>query len=280
MDKLIISVGINGGELTRDDTPYLPLTPEEIVESVVAAHAAGAATAHIHVRDAEGRPSNDLGIHADVIAGVRERCDVVLNLSTDVRRPGGDATLALRPEIASFPGGSTNYKDSILEAQLPNLRVLASRMREAGAKPELEIFHEGMIGQCLKLAADGLLDEPLFFQFLLGLDGGAPPDPRTLLRMVDSIPPEAVWCVCGIGTRAGVDMAMMGILLGGHVRVGIEDHIEYLPGELARTNAQLVERVVRLAGEYGREVATPDEARQILGLARVAPVADDERTHV
>jgi 3-keto-5-aminohexanoate cleavage enzyme len=279
MDKLIISVGINGGELTRDDTPYLALTPEEIVESVVAAHAAGAATAHIHVRDAEGRPSNDLGIHAEVMAGVRERCDVVLNLSTDVRRPGGDATLALRPEIASFPGGSTNYKDSILEAQLPNLRSLAARMREAGAKPELEIFHEGMIGQCLKLADEGLLDEPLFFQFLLGLDGGAPPDPRTLLRMVDSIPADALWCVCGIGTRAGVDMAMMGILLGGHVRVGIEDHIEYLPGELARDNAQLVARVVRLAAEYGREVATSDDARRMLGLEQGTPVADDERTH-
>lgn len=278
MEKLIISVGINGGELTRADTPHLPVTPEEIVDAVVGAHRAGAAAAHIHVRDAEGRPSNDLGIHAEVIDGIRARCDIVLNLSTDVRRPGGDATLALRPEIASFPGGSTNYKDSILEAQLPSLRRLAAAMREHGSKPELEIFHEGMIGQCLKLAAEGLLDGPLFFQFLLGLDGGAPPDPRTLLRLVDSIPPEAIWCVCGIGTRAGVDMAMMGILLGGHVRVGIEDHVEYLPGQLARDNAQLVERVVRLAAEYGREVATPDEARAILGLRRSSGAVAPERT--
>jgi 3-keto-5-aminohexanoate cleavage enzyme len=137
-----------------------------------------------------------------------------------------------------------------------------------------------MIGQCLKLADEGLLDEPLFFQFLLGLDGGAPPDPRTLLRLVDSIPPGAVWCACGIGTRAGLDKAMLGILLGGHVRVGIEDHIEYLPGELARDNAQLVERVVRLAAEYGREVATPDDARRILGIRRAATLSDEERTLV
>ena len=266
VDELIISVGINGGELTRDDTPYLPITTEEIIDAVVEVHAAGAATAHIHVRDGNGAPSNHLGLYAEVVDGVRERCDIVINLTTDVRRAGGDATLELRPEVASFPGGSTNYKDSILEAQLPKLRELAVSMRERGVKPELEIFHEGMIGQCLKLADEGLLDGPLFFQFLLGLDGGAPPDPRTLLRLVDSIPAEANWCVCGIGTRAGIDMAMMGILLGGHVRVGIEDHPEYLPGRLAQSNAELVARVTRLAAEYGRPVATPGDARRLLGL--------------
>lgn len=270
MEKLIISAGINGGELSRSDTPYLPTTTEQIVEAVVGVHQAGAATAHVHVRDAQGRPSNDLRLYAEVVDGVRERCDIVLNLTTDVRREGGDATLRLRPEIASFPGGSTNYKDSILEAKLPKLRELAANMREYGSKPELEIFHEGMIGQCLKLAEEGLLDAPLFFQFLLGLDGGAPPDPRTLLRLVDSLPPDAIWCVCGIGTPAGVDMAMMGILLGGHVRVGIEDHIEYLPGQFAHSNAQLVERVARLAAEYGRSVATPNDARLILNLRAVS----------
>jgi 3-keto-5-aminohexanoate cleavage enzyme len=266
MERLIISAGISGGELSRADTPYLPITPQEIVDSVVGAHRAGAAIAHVHVRDAQGQPSNELSLYEEVVEGVRERCDIVLNLTTDVRRDGGDAALKLRPEIASFPGGSTNYNDSILEAQLPKLRHLAATMLECGAKPEIEIFHEGMIGQCLKLAGEGLLQGPLYFQFLLGLDGGAPPDPRTLLRLVDSLPPEAIWGVCGIGTRAGVDMAMMGILLGGHVRIGIEDHIEYLPGHLARSNAQLVERVSRLTAEYGRQVATPDDARRILKL--------------
>jgi 3-keto-5-aminohexanoate cleavage enzyme len=149
---------------------------------------------------------------------------------------------------------------------MPQMRELAERTRELSVKPELEIFHEGMIHQCLQLAAEGLLERPLYFQFLLGLEGGAPPDARTLIRMVDSLPADAVWGVAGIGTRAGIDMVLLGMLLGGHVRVGIEDHIEYLPGRLARSNAELVERVARLAGEYGREVAIPDEARTILGI--------------
>jgi 3-keto-5-aminohexanoate cleavage enzyme len=264
--KLVISVGVNGGELSRRDTPHVPITVDEIVESVVEAHAAGAAVAHVHVRDERGRPSNDLARYSEVVAEVRRRCDIILNLTTDVRRRGGDATLDLKPELASFPGGSVNYKTSILEARLPKLRDLAVRMGELRVKPELEIFHEGMIGQCMRLADEGLLKRPLYFQFLLGLDGGAPPDPRTLIRLVDSIPTGANWGVVGIGTRAGIDMVLMGLVLGGHVRVGIEDHHEYLPGLLARSNGELVERVVRLAGEYGRDVATPAEARRILGI--------------
>ncbi len=268
MKKLIISVGINGGELTRRDTPHLPLTTDEIVESVVGAHSAGAAVAHIHVRDARGRPSNDLDRYSAVVAATRARCDIILNLTTDVRRRGGDATLGLRPELASFPGGSVNYKSSLLEARLPKLRELAGKMLELNVKPELEIFHEGMIGQCLRLADEGLFVRPLYFQFLLGLDGGAPPDARTLLRLVDSLPAGALWGVVGIGTRAGLDMALVGMVLGGHVRVGIEDHHEYLPGRLATSNAELVARVARLADEYGRDVATPDEARELLGISQ------------
>ncbi|HET6691671.1 MAG TPA: 3-keto-5-aminohexanoate cleavage protein [Miltoncostaeaceae bacterium] len=279
MDKLIISVGINGGELSRADTPYLPLTTDEIIESVVGVHAAGGAVAHVHVRDARGRPSQDLGLYRAVVDGVRERCDIILNLTTDIRRRGGDATLGLAPELASFPGGSVNYGDSILEARLPKMRELAERTREFSVKPELEIFHEGMIQQCLQLAEEGLLDDPLYFQFLLGLDGGAPPDARSLIRLVDSLPSGSLWGVAGIGTRAGIDMVMLGMLLGGHVRVGIEDHPEYLPGRLATSNAELVDRVARLAGEYGREIATPDEARAMLGIETdPAPAAPPRRT--
>ena len=277
MDKLIISVGVNGGELSRADTPYLPLTTGEIIESVVGVHQAGGAAAHVHVRDAKGRPSQDLELYRAVVDGVRERCDIILNLTTDIRRRGGDATLSLGPEIASFPGGSVNYKDSLLEARLPKMRELAKRTREFSVKPELEIFHEGMIHQCLTLADEGLLDGPLYFQFLLGLDGGAPPDARSLIRMVDSLPPGAVWGVAGIGTRAGIDMVMLGMLLGGHVRVGIEDHTEYLPGRLATSNAELVERVARLAAEYGREVASPDEARALLGIGSGARGTSNSR---
>jgi 3-keto-5-aminohexanoate cleavage enzyme len=273
MDAVIISVGINGGELTLDDTPHLPVSPDEIIESVVGAWNAGAAVAHIHVRDDEGKPTQDLERYRYVVDGIRQRCDVIINLTTDARREGYE-TLELEPELASFPGGSVNYGEGILEARLPVLRKLAERMAAGGTRAELEIFHEGMIGQCLALAAEGLLPEPLYFQFLLGLSGGAPADPRTLLRMVDALPTGSRWGVVGLGHPAGIRMVMMGLVLGGHVRVGIEDHIEYRTGELATSNAQLVGRVARLCQEYGRPIATPDEAREILQLNRAPATAE------
>jgi 3-keto-5-aminohexanoate cleavage enzyme len=272
MEPLIVSVGINGGELSREDTPYLPLTPAEIADSIIGAHAAGASIAHVHVRDEQGRPSDDPALFRGVTERVRERCDIILNLSTDVRHDGF-ASLDVGPEIASFPGGTVNYGDGVLMATMPVLRTLARRMRDAGTRPELEIWHEGMIEQCQQLAAEGLLDEPRFYQFILGMAWGAPADPRTLLRMVDSIPRGAVWCVCGVGHSA-VPMALHAIPLGGHVRVGIEDSIEYLPGQLAESNAQLVERIRRIAEEAGRPLASPAQARGILGLRAREAVAE------
>jgi len=265
MQKLIISVGINGGELSRAESPHLPISPEEIARSVNDAHDAGASVAHVHVRDKQGLPAHDLDLYRQVIERVRAHCDIIINLTTDVRREGGFATLDLRPEIASFPGGTVNYGDGVLMATMPTLRALAVAMREAGTKPELEIFHDGMVGQCRALIAEGLLDEPCFFQFILGMRHGSDADARTLIRLVDSIPTGSPWCVCGIGD-ASVSMATLGIMLGGHVRVGLEDQTDYLPGEPATSNAQLVARIVRLAAEFGRDVASPAEARDILRL--------------
>jgi 3-keto-5-aminohexanoate cleavage enzyme len=267
MDPLVISVGINGGEHSKDDSPYVPITPEEIVASVCGAAEAGAAVTHIHVRDEEGRPSGDLKQLQTIIDGIRESSDVIINVSTDVRHEAFDV-LDMAPELASFPGGSVNYEEGILEATMPVLRKLAKRMAEVGTKAELEIFHDGMIDPCLELAREGLLPQPLYFQFALGLKGGAPANPRTLVCLVDSLPPGTTWGVMGVGTRAGISMAMMGMVLGGHVRVGIEDQLEYLPGRLAVSNAELVERVVRLAGECGREIATPTQARELLKIGQ------------
>lgn len=272
MQKLIISAGINGGELSRAQSPHLPITPEEIIESTYGAYEAGASIAHVHVRDAQGLPAHDLDLYRRVVEGVQARCDIIVNLTTDARREGGFATLDLKPELASFPGGTINYGDGVLTATMPTLRSLAAAMREAGSKPELEIFHDGMIGQCLTLIDEGLLDEPCFFQFFLGMQHGSDADPRTLIHHVDSIPTGSPWCVCGIGD-ASVPMAALGIMLGGHVRVGLEDQTDYLPGERATSNAQLVARVARLAAEFGREVATPAEARELLGIPRVEGAA-------
>jgi len=265
VDKLIISVAVTGGSYGRDDSPYLPISSSEIADSAVDAFNAGAAIAHIHVRDEEGKPCHDLERYGYVVDSIRARCDMIMNLTTDLRLKGGLSSLKLAPEIASFPCGSANLGEVALCAPPAILRDLAKQMQAVGTKPELEIFHDGMIGQAIQFDDQGLLEQPLFFQFLLGISGGSPADPHTLLRLVDSLPAGAKWTVSGAGL-AGTPMATLGIMLGGHVTVGLEGQLFYAPGELATSNAQLVERIVRLAGELGREVATAGEARSILGL--------------
>lgn len=262
-------MAITGGEHGREATPHLPVTPREIADSALEAHRAGAAIAHIHVRDEDGAPSQDPALFREVIRHVEARSDLILNLTTG---GGGSPTeeerlrpLELEPELASFDAGSMNFGDYVFESSPSFLRRLAVAMQKSGTRPELEIFDQGMIEACLRLHSEGLLDDPLYFQFVLGVPGGAPADARTLCHLVGSIPRDAPWSVTGIGRHA-VDMAMFGIALGGHVRVGLEDSIYYRRGELAESNAQLVERVVRLANEASRPIATPADARQLLGL--------------
>lgn len=264
-ERLIVTAAINGGNWTTSDTPHIPLTPEQIATAAIEAAEAGAAIAHVHVREENGAPSSDVALYRRVSELIRPRSDIILNFSTDLRLPTGSECLQLGPELASLPMGSVNLGDATIAAPVPVIRDVAVEMRAAGVRPELEVFHEGMIGTARQLVADGLIDEPVVCQFCLGFDGGAPADPHNLARMIDAIPPTWIWGVVGEGVN-GVTMAALGIALGGHVRVGIEDHLFYLPGELALSNAQLVERVIRLASEFGRPVATPAQARAILGL--------------
>jgi 3-keto-5-aminohexanoate cleavage enzyme len=267
---LVISAAICGGEHGRDATPHLPITPAEIVESILGAHAAGAAIAHVHVWDEQGRPTQALDRYRDVCARVADAgCDVVLNLTTG---PGGEPTeaermlpLDLHPELASFDAGSLNFGEGVFRNDLPFLRRLARRMREAGTRPELEVFDLGMIATCLRLRDEGLLDEPLHVQFVLGVPGGAPASARTLVHLVDELPAGSTWSATGIG-RASVPVAMHAIAMGGHVRVGLEDSIRYDASRLATSNAELVERVAALARIAGREIATPAQARELLRL--------------
>jgi 3-keto-5-aminohexanoate cleavage enzyme len=270
VDPIIISVAVTGGEHGRDVTPHLPVTPEEIAAAAYEAHQEGAAVVHVHVRDDDARPVQDLERYDYVISSLRERCDMIVNLTTD---PGADLSddermlsVDLEPELASFDAGPMAWGTRIMNGSLPFLRQLAHRMREASTKPELEIFHDGMIGTCMTLAEEGLFDDPLYFQFVLGVpNGGAPATVAELSHLVSMLPAGSIWSVTGIG-RYGVTMAMAAIALGGHVRVGLEDQIYYSRGVLAESNAQLVRRVARLAEEFGRPVATPADARRILGL--------------
>ena len=270
MEPLIITAAVVGAELNRDDTAYLPLTPGEIAEEACAAHFAGATMIHLHARAADGSPTQDAQVYAQIIQEVRARCpDVIVQVST-----GGAVgmsaeerlqPISLHPDMASLTTGTVNFSEDIFVNDLPMVRHFAQAMRLQSVTPEIEIFDTGMIPAALRLVKEGLLTEPLHFDLVLGVPGGAAGTPKNLLHLVESLPVGSTWTVAGIGA-AQLPLAVMAIILGGHVRVGLEDNIYYKRGVLSEGNAPLVSRVVRLADELGRPVATPAEARRILRL--------------
>jgi 3-keto-5-aminohexanoate cleavage enzyme len=272
LDKLIISAALTGSRTSRAQTPYVPITEEEIAQQAVECWRAGAAIVHIHVRDQQGRVSCDAWRYQKVTDLVRAAgSDVIMNWSTG----GGagivtddDRTAPVRnaPEVASFDCGSTNFGDGVFINSPAFLDNLAREMNEHLVTPEIEIFDSGMVENARQLIADGLLQPPYWFQFVLGLRGGAPATARELTHLVDSLPPDSRWSVCAIG-RNQLPMNVMAIAMGGHARTGLEDNIYYGYRQLAISNAQLVERIARLAEELGRPIARPDEAREIIGVA-------------
>jgi len=279
VDKLIITAGLSGSRISKEQTPHIPITPDEIVTSGIEAWRAGAAILHVHVRDPEtGLGTQDPAVFESVVSRLRGETDAILCLTTS-GIPGRNlpieqriAPLSLRPELASFDAGSVNTEAGVFLNPPEFLEALAARALELGVKPELECFDAGMVATCARYAEGGLLRGPLHFQFVLGTRYGMPADERSLLYLTGLIPADATWSVIGIG-RAQLPMALLAIVMGGHARVGLEDNIYYNRGVLARSNAQLVERVVRLAGELEREVATPAEARALLGLAGMEPIS-------
>ncbi len=274
MEKLIITAAITGSRISREKSPFIPLTPEEIVEEAVRSHGAGAAMVHIHVRDPETRlGTQNLELFRRVTRAIEERCDVIQCLTTS-GIPGRNlpeeermAPLELNPEIASFDAGSMNFGPLLYICSPQWLERLAGEMLERGVVPELEIFDTGMMGSCLGLIEKGLIRKPYVFQFVLGIPTGAPAAAPILSLLVESLPEGSLWFAAGIG-RAQLPMALSAMTKGGHVRVGLEDNLYYSRGVLAKSNAEHVARVVRLAGELGREVASPDEARALLGIRK------------
>jgi 3-keto-5-aminohexanoate cleavage enzyme len=270
-DPLIISCALTGTLATIDDNPHLPYDPEAIGRAAVEAWREGAAIVHIHARSDDGTPAWQPGYFQRAIDVIRsQNCDVVVNLTTSYGGTADDdwgrrfAALDAGPDLASFDCGTMNFGDMVFRNTPQFLAELAQRMRSAGVKPELEIFDSGQIGNALRLAADGLLTAPLFFQFVLGVAGGAPASIRDLLHLVQAVPEGSVWSVCAIG-RAQLPMNAHAIAMGGHARTGLEDNLWYRRGVPA-TNAMLVERVRRLSELMERPVATPDEARRLLAL--------------
>jgi 3-keto-5-aminohexanoate cleavage enzyme len=273
MDKMIITVGVTGSRISRQLTPHIPILPQEIAQSGIEAVKAGAAILHIHVRDPQtGLGTQDHAIFKEVVDRIRSEVDCVLCLTTS-GIPGRNlpiearlTPLALKPELVSYDAGSINMGENVFLNPPDFLEALARGCLEKGVKPELEIFEVGMVYTCLKYFAKGLLRAPLHFQFVLGTPAGMPATPKSLLYLTEIIPAGSTWSVIGIGPGQ-LPLAVMGMAMGGHVRVGLEDNIYYSKGRLAKSNAELVERVVKIAREYGREIATPQEARKMLSLA-------------
>ena len=276
MDKLIITCAPVGAEVMKTDNPAVPYGPAEIAESALGAVRAGASIVHLHARTAEGTPSQEAALFRDMFGRIKAEADPILQLSTggavtattaERLAPLDDPEVVKHLEMASFTCGTVNFGDEVFMNSPEFLLALARKLKATGIKPEIEVFEPGMIANALRLARKGELAHPLHFDFVLGVPGAMPGGVRQLQFLVDSLPGLCTWCVAGVGSQQ-LPLATMAILMGGHVRVGLEDNLYYRKGELAESNAQLVARIVRLAQELGREVATPDEARAILGISR------------
>ncbi|MFD4238105.1 3-keto-5-aminohexanoate cleavage protein [Streptomyces sp. NPDC058542] len=287
---VIITCALTGAGDTVGRSPHVPVTPEQIAASAVEAAGAGAAVVHIHVREPEtGAPSRDPRLYREVVERIRETgTDVVINLTAGMggdlvidpeaplrQLPGTDLVGGLErlphiedllPDICTLDCGSLNFGDgSNLYVSTPDmLRTGAKRIQELGVRPELEIFDTGQLWFAKQLLAEGLLDDPTVFQLCMGIPWGAPADPGVLQAMVTMLPHGAQWASFALG-RMQMPWVAQSILLGGHVRVGLEDNL-YLGKGVKATNGQLVERAVRITESLGSRVATPDEARVKLGL--------------
>ncbi|MBU8914259.1 MAG: 3-keto-5-aminohexanoate cleavage protein [Spirochaetales bacterium] len=272
MEKLIITAAICGAETTRQDNPNLPLTASELAEAAVEAEKAGASIIHLHVRDHDGRATQDIEHFSRAIDAMKET-----GVSAIIQPSTGGATgmtweerlqpVNLDPEMATLDCGTVNFGDEVFVNDVPLMRRFAREMKDRNILPELECFDAGNIYNALKLEREGLLPEHLHFGIVLGVPGALAASVKNLLFMVELLPDGATWTAAGIG-RWQLPVAMHTILMGGHVRVGFEDSVQYSKGEPAESNAQLVSRVVRIAGEVGREVASPSEARRILDIGK------------
>jgi len=271
MEKLIITAAICGAEVTKEHNPNVPYTVLEIAIEAEKAYKAGASIIHLHVRKDDGTPTQDRDRFSACMEAIKERCpDVIVQPST-----GGAVGMSnaerlqpvdLRPEMATLDAGTCNFGgDDVFTNTENTIKEFGKKMIELSVKPEIEVFDKGMIDMAIRLQKKGFIKTPMHFNFVMGVNGGISATPRDLVFMEGSIPQGSTFTVSGIG-RSEFQMAAMAIVMGGHVRVGFEDNVYIEKGVPANSNAELVEKVVRIAKELGRAVATPTEARQILGL--------------
>ena len=289
MNKTILTCAVTGNLTKPEMTPYLPITPKQIADACMGAADAGAAVAHIHVRYPEtGKPSMELDHYAEVMHLIKaQNKELIINLTTG---PGGryvptegdpkvfapgttlcdplkrvEHVAALKPEICSLDLNTMNSGADVVMNTPSNVRKMAKVIREAGVMPELEIFDSGDLNLAKDLIADGTVDGPGLYTFVMGVKYGLNTDPATLIYMRDQLPSGAIWAAFGI-SRAEFPIVAQAWLLGGHIRVGMEDNIYLERGVLCESNAQLVNRAKRIISDLGGQLASSNEARQMLGL--------------
>ncbi len=287
MEKVIITVAVTGSMPTRKQHPQLPITPAEIAEAAFECFNEGAAIVHVHVRDPKtGKRSMALEHYAEVVERLRAKCSMIINLSTG---PGGQLTIGpdnqpimessymaspekrvehvikLKPEMCSLDVGSANAPFGVFVNAEPVIDKMAELIKQAGVKPEIEIFDVGHIQIANRLIRLGLVEKNAHFQLCMGTKMGVPATPKQAVHLAESLPPEVTWSIFGVGASQ-FPMVGMGVLLGGHVRVGFEDNLYIKKGVLAKSNAELVKRAVEIIRVLNKEVASVIEAREILSL--------------
>ena len=271
MEKLIITAAICGAEVLKEHNPAVPYTVEECVREAKSAYDAGASIIHLHVRTDDGTPTQDKQRFKAVMDAIYKVCpDVIIQPST-----GGAVGMTnderlqpteLLPEMATLDCGTLNFGgDDVFMNTETTIKYFGDKMIERGIKPELEVFDKSMIDMALRLHKKGHIQKPMHFDFVMGVNGGITGELRDFVFLRGSIPSDATYTVAGIG-RFEFTLAAAAIIDGGHVRVGFEDNVFISKGVLAKSNGELVAKVVRMAGELGREIAIPEEVRRILGL--------------
>jgi uncharacterized protein (DUF849 family) len=289
MEKLIITAAVTGSFDSKDRQTNLPVTPEEIAHAAIECYHEGASIVHVHVRDPKTRkPSMGLSYYREVFETIRDRCDMIVNLTTGIggrivfspeeKEQAGESLYTtperrtqhvaeLKPEMCSLDVGSMNFSRWVMANSLPDVERMAEIILEAGTKPELEVFDVSHIEIARHLIERGLVRGRPHFQICMGISGGISATPRNLLFLRENLPPDSTWSVLGVGP-AQFPMTTLGILLGGHIRVGFEDNLYISKGILARSNGEQVRKAVSIARTLDREIATAQEARKILGLGK------------
>ena len=267
--SVIITVAPTGPIATKADNPHLPTTPEEIADAVLGAYRAGAAVAHIHLRDESQRPTADLGIARRALDLIADRCPILIQLSTgvglDVPFEDREKLVGLRPRMATLNPCSMSFGDGEFLNPPRGVRRLAAAMRDVGVKPELEVYDSGHLDACLRLLDEGLLAEPLQFSIVLGVGGGMAATADNLLAMVRRLPPGSAWQVIAVG-RANLRLTGIGLAMGGNARAGLEDTLHLRKGELSPGNTPLVRRTAQLANALDQKVADVTAAEVMLSL--------------